>query len=108
MLLYPCRRSPPPPARESFFKSLNGLRVLLGVLRTWADVGKAKFLKDTANRHLIEIDIEEGRIHINVSEQELDKRRAGFRASTPRHTTGVLAKYAKLVTSASKGARCIP
>src|SRR5437016_1753445 len=46
MLLYPCRRSPPPPARESFFKSLNGLRVLLGVLRTWADVGKAKFLKD--------------------------------------------------------------
>jgi dihydroxy-acid dehydratase len=57
---------------------------------------------------LIEIDIEQGRIHIDVSEQELDKRRAGFRAPTPRHTTGVLAKYAKMATSASKGARCIP
>src|SRR6516165_11418177 len=56
--LPPCRRSPPPPIRESFFKSRDGLRVLLGMPRTRADVGKAKLLEGTANRHLVEIDIE--------------------------------------------------
>ena len=41
-----------------FFKSLDGLQVLFGMLRARADVGKAKLLKGTANRHLVEIDIE--------------------------------------------------
>jgi hypothetical protein len=31
---------------------------LLGMLRTRADVVKAKLLEGTANRHLVEIDIE--------------------------------------------------
>lgn len=55
----------------------------------------------------IEIDIESGRIHVSVPEEELARRRIEFRAPAPRHTTGVLAKYAKLATSASKGARCV-
>jgi dihydroxy-acid dehydratase len=57
---------------------------------------------------LIEIDIEEGRIHVDISPEEFEKRRTAFLAPPPRHATGVLAKYAKLTTSASKGARCVP
>jgi dihydroxy-acid dehydratase len=57
---------------------------------------------------VIEIDVEKGRMDVQVSAEELAKRRANFRAPTPRYTEGVLAKYAKLVTSASKGARCVP
>jgi dihydroxy-acid dehydratase len=60
------------------------------------------------NGDVIEIDIEKGRLHIEVPSEELQKRRANFRPPTPRHSEGVLAKYAKLVTSASKGARCVP
>lgn len=57
---------------------------------------------------IVEIDIEAGRIQVNVSAEELEKRRLGFQPPAPRYATGVLAKYAKLATSASKGARCIP
>jgi dihydroxy-acid dehydratase len=57
---------------------------------------------------IIEIDIEKGRLHVDLSPEELQKRGAAFRRPVPRHTDGVLAKYAKLVTSASKGARCVP
>lgn len=57
---------------------------------------------------VIEIDVEKGRMDVQVSAEELAKRRANFRAPTPRYTEGVLAKYAKLVTSAAKGARCVP
>jgi dihydroxy-acid dehydratase len=55
----------------------------------------------------IEIDIETGRIHVFVGESELERRRLQFRAPAPRHTTGVLAKYAKMAESAAKGARCV-
>jgi dihydroxy-acid dehydratase len=57
---------------------------------------------------LIEIDVENGRMDLQVAAEEIERRRAAFRAPTPRYTEGVLAKYAKLVTSASKGARCVP
>jgi dihydroxy-acid dehydratase len=56
----------------------------------------------------IEIDVEVGRLHLQVPSAELEKRRAQFKAPPPRHTDGVLAKYARLATSASKGARCVP
>lgn len=57
---------------------------------------------------LIEIDVEGGRLHVDVSPAELQSRRASFQAPEPRYRDGVLAKYARLVTSASKGARCLP
>jgi dihydroxy-acid dehydratase len=57
---------------------------------------------------IIEIDAETGRLHIEVSAGELAARRAQFRRPEPRYRDGVLAKYARLVTSASKGARCVP
>jgi dihydroxy-acid dehydratase len=57
---------------------------------------------------VIEIDVLAGRIDVLVSEQEMAARRKAFRAPAPRYTSGVLAKYAKLATSASEGARCVP
>jgi dihydroxy-acid dehydratase len=43
-------------------------------------------------------------IQLNVSEPELAERRLLWRAPAPRYTRGVLAKYAALASSASKGA----
>lgn len=57
---------------------------------------------------VIEIDIEKGALELHVPVEELNTRRQSFRAPAPRHTDGVLAKYAKLATSAAKGARCVP
>lgn len=52
----------------------------------------------------ITIDAEKNEISVALSEQELDARRAQWVQPEPRYTRGVLAKYAKLVTSASEGA----
>ena len=41
---------------------------------------------------------------LEVPAAELKKRRAKWKAPKPRYTRGVLAKYAKLVASASEGA----
>ena len=43
-------------------------------------------------------------IQINVSDAELTRRRALWKPPAPHYTRGVLAKYAKLVSSASLGA----
>jgi dihydroxy-acid dehydratase len=43
-------------------------------------------------------------IQVNVSEEELARRRAAWKQPQPRYTSGVLGKYARLVGSASKGA----
>ena len=52
----------------------------------------------------ITVDIEGGEINLHVDDEELARRRAAFVASAPKHNHGVLAKYAKLVSSADKGA----
>jgi dihydroxy-acid dehydratase len=52
----------------------------------------------------ITIDADKLLIQLNVSEEELAARRAQWRQPEPRYTRGVLAKYMKLVSSASKGA----
>jgi len=41
-----------------------------------------------------------------VDEDELQRRRAGWKPLPARYETGVLAKYAKLVGSAASGAVC--
>ncbi len=44
-------------------------------------------------------------LQLNVSDAEIAKRRAGWKAPAPRYTRGVLAKFAfKCASSASKGA----
>ena len=52
----------------------------------------------------VTIDAHQLLIQVNVSEEELAKRRAGWKQPAPRYTKGVLAKYSRLVSSASKGA----
>jgi len=52
----------------------------------------------------IAIDAANRRIDLQVDDDELDRRRAAWRPPDPRYASGALAKYAKLVGSASRGA----
>jgi dihydroxy-acid dehydratase len=52
----------------------------------------------------ITIDAPERRLELHVSDEELAQRRAQWQPKEPRYTRGVLAKYAKLVASSSRGA----
>ena len=52
----------------------------------------------------ISINIPECKIHLDVTDEELARRRAAWVCPEPRIKTGYLARYAKLVTSADKGA----
>jgi dihydroxy-acid dehydratase len=54
----------------------------------------------------IRIDIEARTLDLLVDDDELEARRAAFSPLPPRYTRGVLAKYVKLVGSASRGAVC--
>jgi len=53
---------------------------------------------------LITIDIPRCSIRVSVEEKELERRKAAWICPKPRITTGYLARYAKQVTSAAKGA----
>lgn len=52
----------------------------------------------------VTIDAHKLLIQLNVSEEEIARRRAAWKQPKPRYTRGVLAKYARLASSASKGA----
>ena len=52
----------------------------------------------------INIDIEHNQLNVQLSDEELEQRRKAFIAPEIKYKTGVLAKYAKLVGSACKGA----
>jgi dihydroxy-acid dehydratase len=52
----------------------------------------------------ITIDAPNRLLQLNVDEAELANRRSEWKPRPPRYTTGVLAKYAKLVSSSSLGA----
>jgi dihydroxy-acid dehydratase len=52
----------------------------------------------------ITIDAERRLLQLNVSDEEIAKRRAAWAPPVPRATRGVMAKYAKLVSSSSVGA----
>jgi dihydroxy-acid dehydratase len=52
----------------------------------------------------ITIDAHRLLLQVNVSDDELARRRASWKQPAPRYTRGVLAKFAKLASTASKGA----
>jgi len=52
----------------------------------------------------ITIDARQQLIQVNVSDEEMAKRRAAWAPPAPRYTRGVLAKFAKLVSGADRGA----
>jgi dihydroxy-acid dehydratase len=56
----------------------------------------------------IVIDVPTLRIDLDVSDDELARRRAELKHPEPRYTTGVLAKYARLAQGADKGATTEP
>ncbi|MBT8519830.1 dihydroxy-acid dehydratase [Polynucleobacter paneuropaeus] len=52
----------------------------------------------------VTIDAHKLLIQLNVSEEEIARRRAAWKKPKPRYTRGLLAKYASLASTASKGA----
>ena len=52
----------------------------------------------------ITVDAKKRLIQVNVSAKELAARRKKWKAPKPRYTRGLLAKYARLVSTASIGA----
>lgn len=67
------------------------------------DGGPIAFLRDGDR---IRLDVGKGTLDVLVDKDEFDTRKAGFEPLPPRYTSGVLAKYTKLVGSAAVGAVC--
>lgn len=67
------------------------------------DAGPIAFVADGDR---IRLDVANGTLDILVDAAEIDRRKVGFTPPPPRYTTGVLAKYRKLVGSAAHGAVC--
>ncbi|MGH7830999.1 MAG: dihydroxy-acid dehydratase [Candidatus Binatia bacterium] len=53
---------------------------------------------------IVVFDVQKRRLDVELSEQEINARLRQWKAPKPRYQTGVMAKYAKLVSSASEGA----
>ncbi|GBC99431.1 Dihydroxy-acid dehydratase [bacterium HR17] len=56
---------------------------------------------------IITIDVDKRTITLEVDDAELERRRRAWTPPPPKFPHGVFAKYAKLVTSAAKGAVCV-
>jgi dihydroxy-acid dehydratase len=65
------------------------------------DGGPIAFVEDGDR---IVIDAEARTIDLMVDDKELERRRPNWKVPEPRYTTGALAKYARLVTGAERGA----
>ncbi len=65
------------------------------------DGGPIAFLKEGDR---IRIDVPTKSLDVLVDAAEMEKRKVGWQPSPPRYTSGVLAKFAKLVQGAEKGA----
>ena len=53
---------------------------------------------------LITLDVPGRKLDVALSQEEMEERRRGWQPLPPAYTTGALAKYARLVSSASEGA----
>ena len=67
------------------------------------DGGPIAFVKDGDP---IILDMANRTLEVDVDPDELDARKIGWEPMPPKYTTGVLAKYRKLVSSAADGAVC--
>ena len=76
--------------------------MVVGHVAPEAAVGGAIALVEEGDS--ITIDADALLLQLNISEAELAQRQEEWRPKAPNYTTGVLGKYAKLVTSASVGA----
>jgi dihydroxy-acid dehydratase len=76
--------------------------MVVGHVAPEAAVGGAIALVEEGDT--ITIDAPARLLQLNISDEELARRRANWQPRPPRYTKGVLAKYAKLVSSSSVGA----
>ncbi|MFH2112246.1 MAG: dihydroxy-acid dehydratase [Candidatus Bathyarchaeota archaeon] len=74
----------------------------IGHISPEAAVGGPIALVEDGDR--ISINVPERRLHLEVSDEELKLRKAKWKPRAPKVTKGYLARYAKLVTSADRGA----
>jgi dihydroxy-acid dehydratase len=65
-----------------------------------AEGGPIAFVEDG---DIIELDLENRKIELQISEEEMIKRRSNWKGFEPKIKKGYLARYSKLVTSASTG-----
>jgi dihydroxy-acid dehydratase len=75
---------------------------VVGHITPEAHVGGALAIVQDGDQ--ITIDAETKQLTLHVEQAEIDARLQNWQQPAPRYTRGVLAKYAKLVSSASKGA----
>ncbi|HEV2990472.1 MAG TPA: dihydroxy-acid dehydratase, partial [Candidatus Angelobacter sp.] len=76
--------------------------MVVGHVAPEAAVGGAIALVQEGDQ--ITIDVQKQLLHLHISDQELQNRKQRWTSPTPKTQTGVLAKYAKLVSSSSLGA----
>ena len=76
--------------------------MVVGHVAPEAAVGGALALVEEGDS--ITMDAEARLLSLDVPDEELARRRAAWSPPAPRHTRGVLAKYARLVSSSSLGA----
>jgi dihydroxy-acid dehydratase len=76
--------------------------MVVGHVAPEAQVGGAIALVQEGDT--ITIDADQRLVQIGVEDAELARRRARWSAPAPKYRSGVLAKYARLVSSASQGA----
>ncbi len=74
----------------------------IGHVSPEAAVGGPIALVEEGDR--IKINILENSLHVDISEEEMKKRKEKWQPREPKVTTGYLERYAKMVTSANKGA----
>lgn len=65
-----------------------------------AEGGPIAFVEDG---DIIELDLNNRKIELLISEEEFERRKANWKGFEPKVKTGYLARYSKLVTSASTG-----
>jgi dihydroxy-acid dehydratase len=76
----------------------------IGHVAPEAAVGGPIALVEEGDR--IVLDVDARRLDLEISPEELQRRRGGWKPREARVTSGALAKYARLVSSASRGAVC--
>ncbi|HXY39069.1 MAG TPA: dihydroxy-acid dehydratase, partial [Vicinamibacteria bacterium] len=76
--------------------------LVVGHVAPEAAVGGTLALVQEGDR--VTIDADRRLLQLELDEAEIARRRAAWKQPVPRYTSGVLAKYTKLVTSSAKGA----
>jgi len=61
-----------------------------------------------ADGDIIEFDIPKRSLNVTLTDSEIQRRMSTWRAPAPRFSTGVMAKYALMVSSAAQGAVTTP